>query len=108
MSNVPMGQVVNCTTSKAAPIVDTILAGLEGGRTALAVSADDGAYRNAPISREADIGFAIGFATLFTASAIYGFAVTNHCAAIMRGQGMPRYLSPGGPPPRYPSSDGPP
>jgi len=70
----------NCTTSKAAPIVDTVIAGLEGVRTGIALAADKSVYANAPISREADIAFGLGFLALFTASAIYGFSVTGACS----------------------------
>ena len=70
-----------CTTSKAAPIVDSVLAGLEGVRTGVALAADKSAYQNAPISRGADIGLGLGFLALFGASAIYGFYVTGECSS---------------------------
>src|SRR6478672_11016977 len=50
-----------CTTSKAAPIVDTVIAGLEGVRTGVALAADKSAYEGAPISREADVAVGLGF-----------------------------------------------
>jgi hypothetical protein len=75
-------QSSNCTTSKAAPIVDTVIAGLEGVRTGLALAADKGDYENAPISKEADIAFGLGFLALFGASAIYGFVVTDKCSKL--------------------------
>jgi len=70
-----------CTTSKAAPIVDTIIAGLEGVRTGLALAADESAYDKAPISRGADVALGLGFLALFGASAIYGYHVTGQCSA---------------------------
>jgi len=70
-----------CTTSKAAPIVDTVIAGLEGVRTGIAVAADKSVYENAPISRGADIGLGLGFLALFGASAIYGYYVTGECSS---------------------------
>jgi hypothetical protein len=70
---------VKCTTSKAAPVVDTIITGLEVVRTAVAAGASEGDYNGAPISRGADIGFGLGFTALFGASAIYGFVVTGNC-----------------------------
>ena len=70
-----------CTTSKAAPIVDTLITGLEGVRTGIALSADNSAYDKALISRGADVGLGIGFMALFGASAIYGYYVTGECSA---------------------------
>ena len=110
----------NCTTSKAAPIVDTVIAGLEGVRTGLAMTADDSAYANAPFSREADIAFGVGFLALFTASAVYGFYVTGECSKLPhhdavverrrvsedRETGDPNNLSPGAPAARSPAISG--
>src|SRR5262245_59968727 len=73
---------VQCTTSRAAPIVDTIIGGLEVVRTGVALNATDSDYINSPINRSADIAFGIGFASLFVASAIYGYSVTGHCDAV--------------------------
>ena len=70
---------VKCTTSKAAPVVDTVIAGLEGIRTGLALGAKDSAYQDAPISRGADIGLGVGLFALFAASAAYGYVVTGNC-----------------------------
>lgn len=74
-----------CTTSKAAPIVDTLITGLEGVRTGLALSADNSTYDHAPISRAADVGLGVGFVALFGASAIYGYYVTGACSARRNG-----------------------
>ncbi|HYQ45368.1 MAG TPA: hypothetical protein VER11_25455 [Polyangiaceae bacterium] len=74
-----------CTSSKAAPVVDTVIAGLEGIRTGYALSADQSAYEKAPISRGADIAFGLGFLALFTASAIYGYSITGQCARSQHG-----------------------
>lgn len=70
-----------CTTSKAAPIVDTVIAGLQGVRTVYAATTDKSTYTNAPISREADIAIGLGFFALYGASAIYGYYVTGQCTA---------------------------
>ena len=72
----------NCTTSKAAPIVDTVIAGLQGFRTIYAISTDKSTYDNLPTGREADIAFGVGFFALYTASAIYGYYVTDKCASL--------------------------
>src|SRR6478736_3552131 len=83
-----------CTTSKAAPIVDTVIAGLEAVRTGYAVAAPDSVYEGAPISRGVDIGFGLGFLALFGASAIYGYYVTGECSKLHQDH---RYYGP--PPP---------
>ncbi len=70
---------VDCTTSKAAPALDSIAAGLEVVRMAYAASADDKDYKDFPISREADIALGLTFATLFAGSAIYGYTKTSTC-----------------------------
>jgi hypothetical protein len=70
-----------CTTSKVAPIVDTVIAGYQGFRTGYALAADQSTYDNAPISREADVALGVGFLALFGASAIYGYYVTGQCSA---------------------------
>jgi hypothetical protein len=75
-------QSSSCTTSKAAPIVDTVIAGLEGVRTGIALAADKSDYESAPISKGADVAFGLGFLALFTASAIYGFTVTGKCSKL--------------------------
>jgi hypothetical protein len=76
----PAGAPIECTTTKAAPIVDSVLAGLQVARVGLAAAADDSVYRDAPISREADIGIGVAMATLFLSSAVYGYSVTGRCA----------------------------
>ncbi len=77
---------VTCTTTRAAPIVDTIVAGLEVAPTVLAVNADDSVYKDAPFNRSTDIGFGVGFAALFAGSAIYGYSVTSRCSDLNRGR----------------------
>jgi hypothetical protein len=78
-----------CTSSKLAPVVDSIVTGLQVGRTAYAVAAPDSVYEDpdAPISREVDVGFGVGLSALFLGSAIYGFANTSKCS---RRMGAPR------------------
>jgi hypothetical protein len=69
----------DCTTSAAAPILDTVLAGLQVVRTGFAIAASDEAYANYPISREADVGFGVTFASLHLVSAVHGFSATDAC-----------------------------
>ena len=73
---------VECTSSKVAPAVDTVLAGLEVARTVYAATADKSVYEGAPISRGADIAFGLGFLALFGASAIWGYSVTSECSRL--------------------------
>lgn len=74
----------DCTTSVAAPVVDTVVATLQGVRTVIALAASDADYSDAPISREADIAFGVGFSVLFAASAAYGFGATSTCDRVQR------------------------
>jgi len=83
-----------CTTSKAAPIIDTVIAGLEGIRTGYALAADQSAYEQAPISRGADIALGLGFLALFSASAIYGYSITSECARRHHGVRVVRTKEP--------------
>jgi hypothetical protein len=70
----------DCSSSKAAPVVDTVVAGLETVRTVYALSAENSAYDHLPISRGADIALGLGLTALFTASAVYGYGATSECA----------------------------
>ena len=76
---------LSCTTSKAAPIIDTIIAGLQGVRAGVAAAADDSAYDGLPISRGADITLGVGFMALFAASAGYGYVMTGKCKDLKGG-----------------------
>ena len=72
----------DCSTSRAAPIVDGIIAGYQVVRTLYATQAPDSTYQgNAPISRGTDIALGVGFAGLFLASTIYGAVYTSQCQA---------------------------
>lgn len=72
-------RVIECTTSRAAPVLDTILAGAEAARTVYAIAAPESDYRSLPISRGVDIAFGVSFAALFVASAAYGYSNTLSC-----------------------------
>jgi hypothetical protein len=92
----------DCTSSKAAPVIDTVVAGLEAVRTGVAISASEGDYAGYPISRGADIGFGLGLTALFTAAAIYGYNATGDCAdakeALERRAEEAPEMGPGPPP----------
>lgn len=89
---------LRCTTSKAAPIIDTVIAGYQVIRTGAAVAASDSTYDGAPISRGADIGLGLGFMALFGASAAYGYVVTGDCKDAKARQGTSEDTLP---PPAY-------
>lgn len=74
-------QPVACTTSNAAPIVDSVVAGLQLVRVGYAISQKESDYEDFPISRGADIGIGVGLLAVFAASAAYGFGVTGSCAS---------------------------
>jgi hypothetical protein len=70
----------DCTSGKAAPIIDTIVGAYQVVRTGYALSAEESDYDGYPLSRGADIGFGVGLTALFLGSAIYGYSETGACA----------------------------
>jgi hypothetical protein len=74
----------NCTSSAVAPVVDSVIGGLQVARTVVAATADDSVYSdpNQPLSRPADVGIGIALSALFLASAGYGYYETSHCRAL--------------------------
>lgn len=60
---------MQCTSSKVAPILDTLATGYQAVRTGFAVVAPDAAYDDAALSREADAGIGLGLTALFLGSA---------------------------------------
>ncbi len=78
----PAQQPVECTSGRAAPVIDTIIGAYQLVRTGYALQADDSDYSGTGFTREADIGLGLGFMTLFTASAIYGYSLTSECAGL--------------------------
>ena len=80
-AQVAPSQPVTCTRSKAAPIIDSVVTGLQTVRVVYALSQSEADYDDFPISRGADIGLGLGFTALFAASAVYGFSTTATCAA---------------------------
>ncbi|MBX3186511.1 MAG: hypothetical protein KF819_05830 [Labilithrix sp.] len=75
----PPSKPVECTTSRAAPVVDAAVTAFQVVRTVYAIKASDTDYWNVPISRGADIGLGVGLTTLFGASMIYGLTTTSEC-----------------------------
>src|SRR5262245_47336117 len=77
---IPPERAIDCTTSNAAPVVDTLVAAYQVVRTFYALSADDAAYANAPISRGSDVALGLAFMGVFGGSALYGYTVTSECS----------------------------
>src|SRR5689334_10820618 len=66
--HIPPTMPLQCTTTRAAPIVDTVIAGLEAVRTVVALNAKESDYTGSTIDRSSDIGFGVGLTALFAAS----------------------------------------
>jgi hypothetical protein len=83
---------VDCSSSYAWPIVDTVLASYQLAGVALAATRDDSDYDRYPISRRTDMALGVGFAAVFAASATYGYISATRCARIQRGPDPGRYV----------------
>jgi hypothetical protein len=83
----PPDPPIQCTTSNAAPVIDTIVLGYQVVRTLYALSADEADYANQPISQGTDVAFGLVFTGVFGSSAIYGFNVTSACSDAKELQG---------------------
>jgi hypothetical protein len=73
-----------CTSSRAAPALDVIIASLQAGRTIYAFSKTDSDYSGIFLTRNSDIAFGIGLTTIFAVSALYGFVATGTCREVIR------------------------
>jgi uncharacterized membrane protein len=71
-----------CTTSRLAPVLDSIAAGYEIFRTGYAIAAPDEVYDRIGVPREADIAVGAGLSALFVGSAIYGYVNTAECERV--------------------------
>jgi hypothetical protein len=76
---------VDCTTSYAWPVVDTVLAAYQLGGVAYAATLDDSRYDGYPISRQADMAIGASLGALFVASATYGYIAASRCHRIRQG-----------------------
>ena len=83
---------VDCTTSYAAPIVDSVLATYELVGVGYAATRDDTDYARYPITRKTDMALGAGFAALFISSAVYGYVSAAHCRRVKRGPPEGVYL----------------
>jgi hypothetical protein len=73
-----------CTSSVAAPVLDTAMTAVQVARVFYAAQATDYDYRGFPIDRRADLGIGVGLMALFGVSAAYGFATTSTCRRVKK------------------------
>ena len=76
---------VDCTTSYAWPVVDSVIAAYQVAGVAYAATLDDSRYDHYPISRKTDMAIGAGFAAVFAASATYGYITASRCHRIRQG-----------------------
>lgn len=94
---------VECTSSRWAPIVDTVFAGLGGLATTMAAVAPESAFEGGA-SRGTVLGLYGAQAALYAASAIHGYSSTAECRELQqqRTQLAPGATGPGAVPPPAP------
>jgi len=68
-----------CTSSRLAPVVDSLAAGYETFRTVHAITASDDVYQKLGVPRKADIAVGASLTAVFLGSAIYGYVNTAEC-----------------------------
>lgn len=68
-----------CTSSRVAPVLDSVFGGYQIVRTGHAILAPDEVYEELGVPREADIAVGAGLTALFVGSAIYGYVKTAEC-----------------------------
>jgi hypothetical protein len=78
-----------CSTSGGWPVVDMLLAGFEGARTANAISLTDADYRGSSLSRSSDIAFGTALLALTAVSAGVGFSRVKACNEAIAGSDSP-------------------
>jgi hypothetical protein len=83
---------VECSSSYAWPVVDSVLAAYQVAGVAYAATLDDDRYEHYPISRQADMALGAGFAALFAASATYGYIAASRCNRIRQGPPRDGYV----------------
>ncbi len=82
-------RVIECTTSPAAPLIDSILVATNVG-SAVYVEGQNNVKNKAEA-----VSFGLGVATFWLSSAIYGFYFTRECAVLKEeAQAGPYYLRP--------------
>jgi hypothetical protein len=96
-TEVAPGRYTACTTNHAAPVVDSLVAGLQVARTLIALDQDDQDYAGMALTRDADIGIGVGLAAAFAASAVYGYSSVARCREITGPVVSPRPRAPARP-----------
>lgn len=82
----------DCTTSRVAPVVDSVVGAYQVARTVHAVSAPDETYERLGVPRALDMGVGAGLTALFVGSAMYGYLKTAECEryeAVLRDDSFP-------------------
>ena len=82
LADQPSEPHADCSTSRVAPVIDGIIAGVQVIRTVYTTQTPDSTYQGkAPISRGTEFALNAGSAGLFLASTIYGAVNTSKCEA---------------------------
>ena len=76
---------VDCTTSNAAPIIDTAVAVYQLAAVAYVSTLDDARFAHYPISRQTDMALGGAWAAGFAGSAVYGYLSAARCRRIKQG-----------------------
>jgi len=76
---------LDCTSSRTAPVLDTIGAGLYGVSTGIAISVSGHEFERYGVSKLATIALNLGITALFGASAVHGYRETARCVEAKRG-----------------------
>jgi hypothetical protein len=75
----------DCTSSRTAPVLDTVGAGFYGVSTVIAVSVSEDEFDRHGVSKLATVALNLAISALFGAGAIYGYRETARCADAKRG-----------------------
>jgi hypothetical protein len=70
----------DCTSSRTAPVLDTIGASVYGVSTGVAVSVSESEFERHGVSKLASVALNLAMTALFSAGAIYGFHETARCS----------------------------
>lgn len=71
-----------CTSSKVAPILDTVFGAFQVARTGYALQASESDYVGAKFNRGTDIALGVALTGVFFLSAYYGYSHTAECTEV--------------------------
>lgn len=77
--NLPPQEPVECTSARAAPMLDTIVAAVSLTAAAAAAAADDEEYEDESVNRRENVTANLLVAAVATSSAIYGYVTVKEC-----------------------------